>query len=344
MYSFVGIQLKEIVEWRKTNFSAIGGNRIAIDGHIALYQFLSIIRQKDGTPLMNTRGEITSHLSGILYRTAKLVDYGVRPCFVFDGKPPEFKLIVKDRIERKKEAEKKLQDARVRGDVSAIRKYSEQSTKIEPRMIDESKKLLTLLGIPWVQAPSEGEAQAAYMASKGDMWASASQDFDSLLFGTPRLIKNLTITGKRKLPYKQVYIEIVPEILKLKEVLEHLGITRDELICLGMLVGTDFNPGGIKGVGPKKALSLIKEKGCSALDEFEWSEEWPEKEVIIDFFKNPPVTDDYNLEWRAPDTSKVLDFLVGEQDFSETRVLKALDNFRSGLKKGKQTQLEEWFR
>jgi len=339
----VGVQLKDIIEWHKINFDMLGGNRIAIDGFNTLYQFITIIRQRDGTPLMDSRGRITSHLSGIIYRTAKIAENGVKPVFVFDGKAPDFKLVRKNREAVKNEAQKRLDDAKTRGDKENIRKYSERTARLEPYMVEDAKKLLTLMGVPWVQAPSEGEAQAAYMAKIGDVWGAASQDFDSLLFGAPKLIRNMTMIGRRKLPYKNVYIEVVPELIKLDELLGNLGLTQKQFICMSMLVGTDFNPGGIKGIGPKTALDMVREKGCDALKDVEWNIDWPDREKIIEFFEKPPVTDDYKLEWNNPDAEKVLDFMVGEHDFSEDRVLKAINHFKQGLKKGRQTGLGEWF-
>lgn len=339
----MGVQLKDIIEWHKINFDMLGGNRIAIDGFNTLYQFITIIRQRDGTPLMDSRGRITSHLSGIIYRTAKIAENGVKPVFVFDGKAPDFKLVRKNREAVKNEAQKRLDDAKTRGDKENIRKYSERTARLEPYMVEDAKKLLTLMGVPWVQAPSEGEAQAAYMAKIGDVWGAASQDFDSLLFGAPKLIRNMTMSGRRKLPYKNVYIEVVPELIKLDELLGNLGLTQKQLICMSMLVGTDFNPGGIKGIGPKTALDMVREKGCDALKDVEWNIDWPDREKIIEFFEKPPVTDDYKLEWNNPDAEKVLDFMVGEHDFSEDRVLKAINHFKQGLKKGRQTGLGEWF-
>ncbi|MBR9689277.1 MAG: flap endonuclease-1 [Candidatus Altiarchaeota archaeon] len=339
----MGVQIKDIVEWKKISFDRLGGNRVAIDAFNTLYQFITIIRQRDGTPLMDSRGRVTSHLSGMLYRTAKLAENGVKPVYVFDGKPPEFKLVRAQRDKVKREAEKKLEEAKKTGDDEGVRKYASRAVRLEKHMIDDSKKLLTLLGVPWVQAPSEGEAQAAYMAEKGDVWAAASQDFDSLLFGAPKLIRNMTMSGRRKLPFKNVYVDVYPELLRLDEVIGALGITRKQLICVGLLVGTDFNPGGIKGIGPKTALDLVRKRGCDALNDVKWKAEWPSIETVTRFFLKPPTTDNYELVWKNPDTDKLLDFMVGEHDFSEDRVLKTVMHFKQGLKKGRQTGLEDWF-
>jgi len=341
----VGVQLRDIITGEEKEVEAFSGKRIAIDAFNALYQFITIIRQKDGTPLMDSKGRITSHLSGLLYRTARLVEAGIKPCYVFDGEPPEFKLVKKERSERKEEAEERLREAMEEGDVEKVRLYAQQAAKLEDYMVEDAKQLLSFLGIPWVQAPSEGEAQAAFMAMRGDVWAVGSQDYDSLLFGSPILVRNLTITGRRKLPRKDVYIEIKPEQVQLESNLKALGISREQLILIGLLVGTDYNPGGIKGIGPKKALELVREKKTleGVLRAVEWNPEWPPPDEIFNFFLNPPHTESYTLEWREPDLEKVLKFMVDEHDFSEERVEKAVGMIRQGMKRGAQASLSEWF-
>lgn len=338
----MGVQLKDILAPKRISLEHINGHRLAIDAFNTLYQFLTIIR-KDGMPLMDSKGKVTSHISGLLYRTAKFVEAGIQPCYVFDGSPPDFKLIRVEREKRKKAAEKKLKEARERDDLDGIKLYSQQATRLEPYMIEDSKKLLTLMGIPWIQAPSEGEAQATYMASKGDAWAVASQDFDALLFGAPRLVRNLTITGRRKIPRKDTYIEVVPELIELELVLSNLNLKREELVCLGILVGTDYNPGGIKGIGPKKALSLVKEKGRSALDGVEWMDNWPDRDKLVQFFMEPPHTDDYELEWCDPDPEGAKEFLVHGHDFLEERVNKVFNTLQAEREKGRQEHLSQWF-
>jgi flap endonuclease-1 len=201
------------------------------------------------------------------------------------------------------------------------------------------------MGIPIVQAPSEGEMQAAYIAKKGDAYASASQDYDSLLVGSPRLIRNLNISGKRKLPNKEVYVEIKPELIELEEVLRSLGITREQLIIIGILVGTDYNPEGIEGIGPKKALKLVKEKKNlkEILKEVEWKFD-VKAEDIYNFFLNPPVTDDYKLEWKHPNEEGIIKFMVEEHDFSEERVKNGIEKLKQAFLKSQQKSLGSWFR
>jgi flap endonuclease-1 len=213
-------------------------------------------------------------------------------------------------------------------------------------MAEDSKKLLGLLGVPWIQAPSEGEAQAAYMTRKGDSDYCASQDYDSLLFGAPKFVRNVTVSGRRKLPSKNIYIEVIPEVVELEQALKALGITYEQLIDVGVLIGTDFNPDGIKGLGPKTALKLIKEHGSleKAVPYVKNAEFPVEPQRIREIFLRPEVTDRYRLEWKDPDVEGTVDFIVRERDFSEDRVRKALEKMQAGITKEKgKTTLEKWF-
>ncbi|NPA86720.1 MAG: flap endonuclease-1, partial [Candidatus Diapherotrites archaeon] len=223
----MGVPLGPVIPKREVELSELSTKFLAVDAYNTLYQFISVIRQPDGTPLMDSKGRITSHLSGLFYRTIKLLENGIRVAYVFDGVPPEFKKReLEERAEKREEAERKWEEALRRGDIEEARKYATQASRLEKQMVEDAKRLLDAMGIPYVQAPSEGEAQAAYMAAKGDVWASASQDYDSLLFGTPRLVRNLAITGKRKLPGRKVYVDVKPEVIELQEVLKSLGIDR----------------------------------------------------------------------------------------------------------------------
>ncbi|USG99059.1 flap endonuclease-1 [Thermococcus argininiproducens] len=339
----MGVPIGELVSKKELELENLNGRKVAIDAFNAIYQFLSTIRQRDGTPLMDSKGRITSHLSGLFYRTINLTEAGIKPVYVFDGKPPEFKKKeLEKRAEAREEAREKWELALARGDLEEAKKYAQRASKVNELLIEDAKKLLELMGIPWVQAPSEGEAQAAYMASKGDVWASASQDYDSLLFGTPKLVRNLTITGRRKLPGKDVYIEVKPELILLEDVLNGLKLTREKLIELAILVGTDYNPGGIKGLGPKKALEIVRHSKDPLLKYQKTSD--VDLYAIKEFFLNPPVTNEYKLEWKMPDEEGVLRFLCDEHDFSEERVKNGLERLKKAIKAGKQFTLDAWFK
>jgi len=341
------VNLGDLVPKTKVDLKSLSGKSIAIDAYNALYQFLAIIRQPDGTPLKDSAGRITSHLSGLLYRTANLVEMGIKVVYVFDGVPPALKEVeIKRRAKVKEEALVKYERALQEGRMEEARTYAQMTSRLKDYMAEDSKRLLTQMGVPWVQAPSEGEAQVAHMTRKGDADYCASQDYDSLLFGAPVLVRNVTISGRRKLPKKPVYIEVIPETVELNQVLKELGITREQLIDIGVLLGTDFNPKGVKGIGPKTALKLMKQYGSleellPALKEAEFPVE-PQR--IREIFLNPKVTDNYKLTWKDPDIEGVIDFLCSERDFSEDRVRKALEKMTEGLRKAKgKTTLEAWF-
>lgn len=340
----MGVQLSGFFEPKNLDFKDLSGKKIAIDAYNAIYQFLSIIRQPTGEPLMDRNGNVTSHLSGLLYRNANLIDHGVMPLYVFDGKPPDLKKrVVMERIETRTKAERKWKEALSKGEIEEARVHAQASSRFSREMLADSKKLLEVLGIPFVQAPSEGEAQAAHMTLDGSVWAAGSQDYDSLLFGAKRLVRNITITGKRKLPRKKIYVSITPELID-SSMIGSKSLDRKGLIEISILIGTDYNPGGIEGIGPKKAFKIIKEAGSleravekGMIEDFEYAE-------IREFFLHPPVTDDYELRWSIPDMDGVIDFLCGERDFSRERVVKALEKISQGMeKKASQHNLDTWF-
>lgn len=343
----MGVKLGVIVESRRISISDLAGEIVAFDGNNILYQFLSIIRGRDGQPLKDRQGRVTSHLSGLMYRNSNLMEAGIKIVYVFDGRPHRFKSTVLERRRNTRQKAKKAYEKAVEeGDTQKARRYGQQSVVATTDIIGDAKNLLTLMGLPWVQAPGEGEAQTAYMASKGDVYAAASQDFDSLLYGAPRHVRNLSITGRRKLPRKNLYIKIEPEMLELEKIKRDLGLTQSQLIDLGILVGTDYNPDGIKGIGPKTALKLINKHGSleDALPHIKNAEFPHPVEEIKDLFVNPRTTDDYKLEWNKPDVAGLIGFLSGEHNFSQQRVMSAIEKMKAGMtQRAKKTTLDRFF-
>jgi flap endonuclease-1 len=345
--AILGVNLRDIVPKAVVKLEDLGGKSVAIDAYNALYQFLAIIRQPDGTPLKDSTGKVTSHLSGLLYRTSNLVEMGIKPIYVFDGVPPMLKAAeIQRRREVKVEAAIHYEKAVAKGDIVKARMFAQATASIKDYMKDDAKRILGLMGLPWIQAPSEGEAQAAHMTRRGDADYCASQDYDSLLFGAPLLLRNVTISGRRKLPNKNVYVDIVPEVIALDNVLKQCEITYEQLIDVGILIGTDFNPDGIKGLGPKTALKLIQEHGTleNASPHIKNAEFPHPPESIREVFLHPTVTDNYTIEWKEPDAEGIVDFLCRQKDFSEERVRKALEKMHVGAQKQKgKTTLEKWF-
>jgi len=342
----MGVALQEILNPRPIEFRSLAGKKIAVDAMNSIYQFLSSIRQPTGEPLKDKRGRVTSHLTGLFYRNLNILEQGIMPVYIFDGKPPDLKFgVTKARSQIRANAHDKWKVALKEGRMEDARTYAQQSSKLTGEMIEDSKKLLGYMGMPWIQAPGEGEAQAAYMADENEVWAAASQDYDSLLFGAPRLIRNLTVSGKRKLPRKNIYVDVHPEIIHLGEVLKSLEITREQLVEIGILIGTDYNPKGVPGIGPKKALALIKEQKNvkSALGEKKLSIDF-DLDTIKKLFLNFDTTTDYKLEWNPPDSEKTLSLLCDEHDFSHERVRKGLTRLNEKATDAKsQKSLDTWF-
>ena len=342
----MGVNLSGLTEPRTVELQDLSGKMIAIDAYNTIYQFLSIIRQPDGYPLTDSKGNVTSHLSGLLYRTASLIEAGIEPLFVFDGKPHELKMgTLNERRERREKAEKEWQKAVEEGDTRKAFTKAQQTSRMTPEILDSSKELIGLLGLPVVYAPSDGEAQGAYMCSKGDVYASASQDFDSLLFGAPRLLRNVTITGRRKVPGKDVYRDVKTEIIDSGEFLDALGIDRPQLVDMCILMGTDFNA-GIHGIGPKKGLKLIKDHGDIEHVLAHIGEEIPEYQQVRDIFLHGSYSDDYSVKPREVDRDAVIEYMR-DRDFSENRVTSALDRIDASRKANKarrqQSSLDAWF-
>lgn len=339
----MGLNISDIVLKKKRDISEFKGRWIAIDAYNTLYQFLSIIRQPDGTPLMDSKGRTTSHLTGLLYRTTNLMETGLKLVFVFDGKPHDLKSdTLNGRRHIKEKAQVEWQEALKDGDMERARIKAQQTSRLTSEMVETSKQLLEYLGIPHVQSPGDGEAQASYMAHKGHVWAAASQDFDSLLFGAPTLIRNLTITGKRKLPKRREYVNVEPEEVNLNETLSSLEISREQLVDLAILVGTDFNP-GIKGIGPKKALKLIKEHRNLETVMSEKDIDIENYQEVRDIFLHPDVTDEYEILEGKIHEKSLLKMLVNDYEFSEARVKSTLKKIEYNRKEETQKSLDQWF-
>jgi flap endonuclease-1 len=327
----MGLKISELVPKHEIKIEDLASKKIAVDASQMLYQFISSIRQPDGTPLMDSQGRVTSHLVGIFSRVSNLIMKDLKLCFVFDGKPPELKLEEqRNRASRKRVAEDKRQIALDEGDMESALKYSKQASRLNWEMVDEAKELISAMGLPVVQAPSEAEAQASYMCRKGNVWAVASSDHDCLVYGSPRLIMNLTLSSKRKLSSGS-YVWIVPNMIELDEVLDSLEIDIDQLLTLAILSGTDFNVGGVKGIGQKKALKLVKDLKTPekvfdfVKPDFDWKK-------VYNIFKDMPTTDDYSLKWNKVNHDRIREILVGQHDFSEERVNKTLEKLYKGGK------------
>lgn len=345
----MGLNIRDIVPRKEIELSDLKNEIVCIDAFNAIYQFLSSIRQVDGTPLMDSKKRVTSHLSGLFYRNISLLSDGIKLVYVFDGKSPELKgKTAEIRKDGRDMAKEKYEKAKSKDDLQGMRRYSQQLIRLDDEMIEESKELLEAMGVIVVQAPAEGEAEAAYLArTKKEIYASASQDYDSLLFGAPKLIQNLTLAKRRRTI--SGFVEVKPEMIELEKLLNTLEINLDQLICLGILVGTDYNPKGIPGIGQKKALEIVRKyrqpvlifeevkeriHSLSEEDQFDWKE-------IFELFHKHPVKD-VELEFPKVDEEKIKEVLVERHEFSEERVEKQLGKLRELKEKAKQKGLGDW--
>ncbi|MFH1682854.1 MAG: flap endonuclease-1 [Candidatus Woesearchaeota archaeon] len=325
------------------------GKILAVDTFNLLYQFLTTIRARDGSAFTDSHGNVTSHLLGVFNRTTKLMETGIKLIFVFDGQPPAIKQRTREiRAEAKKEAKLKYEEAKEMGDVESMYKFAGRTIFLNSEMIADAKRLIEYLGCPIVQAPSEGEAQCAHLVKKEEADYAVSQDYDSLIFGCPLLVRNLSIEGKRKKAGRFAYQTVSPEMVSLSDNLNNLSLDIDQLIVLAILVGTDYNPGGVKGIGPKTGLKLLKEfphDFDAVFEKAEWSKHYSDLEWKEIFYtiKKIPVTDDYVLEWKPVDGEKLKEFLVKEHDFSEERVDAKLKKLIKEKESKQQSGLGDFF-
>ncbi len=316
----MGVALTNLLKIREISIKDLANKILVVDGQNMLYQFLTTIRQQDGSLLTDSHGRVTSHLIGLISRLTNFLSKKLKLVFVFDGKVPDLK---NRELQRRKtikiDAQKKYEEASQKEDIEEMKKYASRTTRLTKDMVDEAIELLRAMGIPVVQAPSEGEAQAAHMVARGDAYAIVSQDADSLLFGATKVVRNLNVSGRRKIG--ATYKTVSPEMIELAENLNELGIDRNQLILLSILVGTDYNVGGIKGIGPKKALKLVKEfkEADKIFEQVEWTFDvsW---QKVYDTLKNIPTTNDYEIKWNNFDKDKIKQILVDKHDFSADRI------------------------
>ena len=344
----MGVALTELLLIKDIDLDFLQNKILAVDASMWLYQFISSIRQRDGSLLTDSKGNVTSHLTGLLARLSNLSRQNIKLAFVFDGKPPKLKhLTLEKRKEIKIEAEKKFEKAREKEDLELMKKYAARTSRLTPEMIDEAKKLVEAFGIPVIEAPSEAEAQASLIVKNNDAFAIATNDADALLFEAPQIARNVNMAGKKKKTNKLSYETVNPDLIILKDNLGHLGISQDQLIVLAMLIGTDYNSGGIKGIGPKTALKMVKEyennfdalfKEAKWNDFFEFS--WEE---VFDLFRHIPVNENYHLKWKDVNEDEIMKLLVDRHDFSEERVKSYMGNLAKAAGKKSQKGLGEFF-
>ena len=320
---------------------------MAIDASMCLYQFLVSVRQSEGQHLANEEGETTSHLLGIFYRTVRLVENSIKPVYVFDGKPPVLKGgELEKRLLAKEEAIKQRENIKDEATVEEFLKYEKRTVRVTREQNEEVKHLLELMGIPFVTAPCEAEAQCAELARTGKVFAAASEDMDSLCYEPPYLLRHLTFSEARKIAIDQI---------EYSKVLEALGMTRETFVDLCILLGCDYCE-TIKGVGPVTAFKLIKEHGSlDNIVEFAKSnptktslkipEHWPYAEARQLFLRPEVLSEDQvNLKWKEPDVEGLVAYMVKDKGFNEERIRNGAEKLKKGLKSGVQGRLDTFFK
>ncbi|HZI70013.1 MAG TPA: flap endonuclease-1 [Nitrososphaeraceae archaeon] len=340
----MGLDLKPLVEPYPIAISELSDKVVAVDAYNAIYQFLATIRGPTGELLTNANGDVTSHLSGLFYRNVNLLADNIKLIYIFDGKPSPLKSKeIERRRQIKQEASERYHEALAEGRFEDARKYSQATSVLTAKMVEESKKILTLLGIPCVQATSEGEATAAYITKQGTAFTCASQDYDSILFGANKLTRNLTISGKRKVPNKKTYIDVDPEIIEHQRILDQTKLTHEQLVDVGILIGTDYNPEGFSGIGPKTALKLIREYGkLENIEKIRHLLSNIPYQEIRDIFLNPEIPKVDDIQFNEVNYTSIVDFLCIEKSFSTDRVNGAIKKLNKSLINRNQS-LEKWF-
>jgi len=341
----MGVNLTPIIPRKPISLEKLRGVSFAVDASQMLYQFLALIRRPDGSFFTDPKGNVTSHLIGFAFRITRLMcDYGMNFIFVFDGRPVSLKL--KELNERRLRREKALIEWRLalkEGRLAEAFSKAVSSTRLTNEMIEDTKTLLRLMGLPFIEAPSDAEAQAAFIVQRGDAYAVAGRDYDTLLYGSPRLVRNLALRSTEFLPSKDYSKVLKPELIDAEETLNSLGITREQLVDIAILVGTDFNE-GVKGIGPKKALKLIREYG--KIENVPGSVLKPPDnyEEVRRIFTHPEVNEKYELRYTGVDEDGLRKFLYIEKGFSKERVIKLINRLKRFYRfVGEETVLKKWW-
>eukprot|EP00831_Metopus_contortus_P004290 TRINITY_DN1157_c0_g1_i2.p2 TRINITY_DN1157_c0_g1~~TRINITY_DN1157_c0_g1_i2.p2 ORF type:complete len:389 (-),score=86.19 TRINITY_DN1157_c0_g1_i2:34-1200(-) len=336
---------------KNISLDSLTGRIIACDASTAIYQFLvSNLSMKEGfgiETLKDPKGNPTAHLIGIFNRTIQFLSHGIKPVWVFDGKPPEKK---KEELHRRHllktgaEEEKKL--AEEEGDLVEARKMAGRSVKVTPEMTADAKKMVQLMGLPIVEASSEAEAQCAVMCREGRVYATATEDMDALTFGTKILLRGF---NSKKEPITEIHLDTV---------LKEFGMTMDTFIDLCIMCGCDYTT-TIDGIGPVKAFKYVA--SCKTMEaalekiDSEYSKSTKKKKYTLppDFdyvtartlFKAPEVIDPSTIELKfgKPDEIKLKQFLIEEKGFNDLRVDSGLKKILKSQSQGTQARLDTFY-
>mmetsp|Transcript_18698 Transcript_18698/g.29665 ORF Transcript_18698/g.29665 Transcript_18698/m.29665 type:complete len:401 (+) Transcript_18698:2-1204(+) len=332
--------------YKEGSMKSYFGRTVAMDATMFLYQFLIAIRYGEGGGnLTNDAGDTTSHINGFLYRTIRMMENGIKPVYIFDGKPPDFKAEeLAKRKEKREKAEQELKEAEETGDTDKVVQMQKRTVKVTKQHVKEVQDLLTFMGVPWFQAPGEAEAQASRMCAQGVVYGTGTEDMDALTFGTRRLVRHLTDPEARKKPVMEFDLE---------KVLKGMDVTMEQFIDICILCGCDYCP-SIRGIGPKRAVEFIRKyKNIETMveklksdEKYKIPEDWEYKKAR-DLFKNPDVTNKEHLpkfEWKAPMEQELTQFLVDRMNFGMDRVKKAVERLKACKGKSAQRRLDSFFK
>jgi len=309
-------------------FEDVGGSVVAVDAHNWLYRYLTTtVRFTSDAKYTTADGEEVANLVGVVQGLPKFFEHDLTPVFVFDGSVADLKEDeVAQRREEREKREEKLEAARERGDAEAISRLDSQTQRLTDTILTTTREVFEHLDVPIVDAPAEGEAQAAHMARQGTVDYVGTEDYDALLLGAPLTLRQLTSSGD-------------PELMDFEATLDHHGITWEQLVDAAILMGTDFNP-GIDGVGPKTAITLVKEHGdlWGALEARD--EHIDHGDRIRAMFLEPTVTDDYDLDLDVnPDLDAARSYVTDEWEVDAGEVNRGFERIEESVV---QTGLDKW--
>ncbi|WP_435153134.1 flap endonuclease-1 [Haladaptatus sp. DFWS20] len=320
--------LRQLAALEDISFDDVEGSLVAVDAHNWLYRYLTTTVKWTRDEVYTTAdGTEVANLVGVVQGLPKFFEHDLTPVFVFDGSVTDLKSDeIESRREQREKLEDQLEDAREEGDAIEVARLEASTQRLTPVIQETTRELLDLLDVPIVEAPAEGEAQAAHMARTGAVDYAGTEDYDALLLGAPLTLRKLTSKGN-------------PELMDFDATLEEHDITWEQLVDIAILCGTDFNE-GISGVGPKTALKGVKEHGdlWGVLEERGDHIEYADR--IREMFLDPNVTDDYEFDaGMNPDIDAAREYVTEEWKVHEDEVERGFERIEESVT---QTGLDQW--
>ncbi|MFC7021452.1 MULTISPECIES: flap endonuclease-1 [Haloarcula] len=320
--------LRSLAVIEDVSFDDLDGSVVAVDAHNWLYRYLTTTVKFTGDGKYTTAdGEEVANLIGVVQGLPKFFEHDLTPVFVFDGAVTDLKDDeVQKRREQRERYEAELEAAREAGDAVRAAKLDSRTQRLTATIVETTRDLLDLLDVPVVDAPAEGEGQAAYMARKGDVDYAGTEDYDALLFGAPFTLRQLTSSGD-------------PELMDFEATLERHDLTWEQLVDAAILMGTDFNE-GVAGIGPKTAVKTLHEHGDLYGVLEARGEHIDHADRIRDLFLDPAVTDDYSVRTDLdPDVDAARRFVTEEWEVDADEVARGFERIEESMV---QTGLDRW--